>query len=194
MGFFCFIGSCIKRAFLYQILIFFAVLRLLQAFRFHRDFKTRLSQLLKLLHLPQTLLSFQPKNSELVYKIFLITLIVLASLSILGIKFFQFISGLCCIFIAFLYYSPIKDITQLSNLKNKVVNDNLENYLPSLDFMVFASVGLGMIAHCFKCSGKKCDKKKEIKNDEINIELEQKNDKNKTDKKTQKKGKKSKKE
>ena len=37
-------------------------------------------------------------------------------------------------------------------------------------------------------------KKKEIKNDEINIELEQKNDKNKTDKKTQKKGKKSKKE
>ena len=160
MGFFCYFGSCIKRAFLYQTLIFFSVLRLLQAFRFHRDFQTRLSQLFKLLHLSQTLLSFLPSNTELVYKIFLITLKVLASLSILGIKFFQFISGLSCIFIAFLYCSPIKDITQLCNLKNKVVNDNLENYLPSLEFLVFASVDLGMIAHCFKCSGKNCDKKR----------------------------------
>ena len=172
MGFLQFIGSMIKRAFLYQFLIFFAVFRLLEAYRFHRDFQTKLLELVESLHLNKKILKYQPKNTEITYKGFLITLIVLSSFSILGIKCFQFISGLACFFIGLLYYNPIQEFKQLLKLKEKITIDNFQNYLPSIDFIIFVCIGFGMIAHSFKSTIKikKPDDNSE-KQKEVNIEL-----------------------
>jgi hypothetical protein len=167
-----FIGSMIKRAFLYQFLIFFAVFRLLEAFRFHKDFQTKLFELFESLHLNKKILNHLPKDTEILYKVFLITLIVLSSFSILGIKFFQFISGLACFFIGFLYHNPIQDFKQLLKLKEKITVDNIQNYLPSIDFIIFVCIGFGMIAHSFKSTTK--NKKPEdipSKPKNVNIEM-----------------------
>ena len=171
MGFLQFIGSMIKRAFLYQFLIFFAVFRLLEAYRFHRDFQTKLLELVESLHLNKKILNYQPKDTEIAYKSFLITLIVLSSFSILGIKFFQFISGLACFFIGFLYHNPIQDFKQLLKLKEKITVDNIQNYLPSIDFIIFVCIGFGMIAHSFK-STIKTKKPEDIPSKPKNVNIE----------------------
>jgi hypothetical protein len=168
MGFFQLIGSMIKRAFLYQFLIFFAVFRLLEAFRFHKDFQTKLFELFESLHLNKKILNHLPKDTEILYKVFLITLIVLSSFSILGIKFFQFITGLFCILNGFIYHNPIqhfKDFNKTFELSFEFLND----FLPSFQFLIFFGLGCAMIKNSFYYNDKNIYDDK-ISNKQIEME------------------------
>lgn len=148
-----YIINCIKRAFLYQFMIAFSVFRLLDAYKFHTDFLKKLNELVTSLHLNPIMLKVLPDNTEILYKGFLITIIVLAALSILGIRFFQFIAGLACIIIAFIYHNPITEF------RGKIIETQAD-YFPSFTCLLFISLGLGIIANAFSCSN--CEKISEV--------------------------------
>ncbi len=139
--------DCIKRVFLYQFLIFFSILKFSDTYQYSDDFHKNLRFFFKQLHLSPKILQNQVDKKETIYIIFLIILIVISILSIFGIKFVQFICGLSCFFIAFIYYNPSKDY--FLNLKEKISNDNLENNLPSINFIICICIGFAMIANCF---------------------------------------------
>ena len=152
----CCICGFFKRTFLYQILIATSALKLQNAFRYYKQFTGRIAEVLTLLHLPETLLDYLPKNKEMFYKGFFISLIVIASLSILGCKFFKFLSGLSCILLAYLYHNPTSE-----NKEKKFsfdLNSILEN-LPNLEFMLYIGIALAMFGNI--CTGT-CKKEKEV--------------------------------
>ena len=170
MGFFYYIGNCIKRAILYQFLIFFAIFRLNNAYRFYRDFQNKLSDLVSSLHLNPSILNHQPRNKELVYKFYLISLIVISSFSILGIKLFQFFSGILCILTGLIYHNPIRHFTELLAKNEKLTIEKLQEYFPSMDFIIFFSIGLAMLAHSFKTEDKYIDFESDVNNKEDKID------------------------
>ena len=139
MGFFSYIKNCIIRTTLYQFLIFFSISRLLQSHRFYRDFQNKLSDLISSLHLNQRILKYQPKNKEISYKIYLILLIIFPSFSILGFKFFQFFSGLLCILTGLIYHNPLRQINELLAKNEKFNIEKLQDYFPSIEFILFFS-------------------------------------------------------
>ena len=165
MGFFYYIGNCIKRAILYQFLIFFAIFRLNKAYRFYRDFQNKLSDLVSSLHLNSSILDKQPRNKEFVYKFYLISLIVISGFSILGFKFFQFFSGILCILTGLIYHNPIRHFTELLAKNEKLTIEKLQEYFPSMDFIIFFSIGLAMLAHSFKSEDKYIDFVNDIDNE-----------------------------
>ena len=178
--------NIIKRIFLYQFLISFSLLRLPEAFRYYKDFQKKLKILVKSLNLNPSILEYQFQDKEIDYKIFLISLIVLSCFSILNIKFFQFLTGIMCIIVGLIYHNPIDELKELFTSKEKITIDNFQNYLPSLDFIIFLCIGLGMIAHSFQYSIKKNikEKDKEIPNPkEQNIEIPEIKNKNEKKKK-----------
>ena len=165
MSFLGYIGRIIKRAFLYQALIIFAVYRLLIAYRFYRDFERKTIAMVKSFGLPETIVRWknvETLTKEWIYKGFLISLIVLSSLSILGIRFFQFFAGIASILVGFLYFNPIEQL--------KGEKKNVQDYLPKMEFILYFTLGLAMIAHSFKrcCC---CCKKEEVKAEEKKIEM-----------------------
>lgn len=170
MGFKCYLIKTFKRVFLYQALIIFAVFRLLKAFKFYRDFERKTVEMVTLFGLPENLVFWREVDTpakEWIYKGFLIGLIVLSSLSILGVKFFQFLSGIASIIIGFLYYNPIK------YYKEKPIKTP-KDYFPQFEFILYATLGLGMIAQSFHyCCCKAVQKEKEEK--EVKIELTKSN-------------------
>ena len=89
-------------------------------------------------------------------------MIVLSSLSILGIRFFQFLTGIASILVGFLYFNPIEQL--------KGEKKNVQDYLPKMEFILYFTLGLAMIAHSFKrcCC---CCKKEEVKAEEKEIEM-----------------------
>ena len=92
-----------------------------------------------------------------------------------------------CIIVGLIYHNPIDELKELFKSKEKITIDNFQNYLPSLDFIIFLCIGLGMIAHSFQYSIKKNikEKDKEIPNPkEQNIEINE--IKNKKEKKKKK--------
>ena len=145
-----------KRSFLYQYLLLFSILRLTEAFRFHHDFYFRLVNLLKRNGISPNFL--KKIDTEIQYKCFLITIIVLSSLSILGIKIFSIFTGVMSIFIGFLYFYP----------ENKVpfnLNSFKEEF--SIQFFLFITLGFGIISIAFNINeseyAKPFEKTKEIK-------------------------------
>jgi hypothetical protein len=170
MGFFHYFGNCLKRAILYQFLIFFAIFRLNKAYRFYRDFQNKLSDLVSSLHLNSSILDKQPRNKELVYKCYLISLIVISSFSILGFKFFQFFSGILCILTGLIYHNPIRHFTELLAKNEKLTIEKLQEYFPSMEFIIFFSIGLAMLAHSFKTEDKYIDFESDVNNKEDKID------------------------
>ena len=120
--------------------------------------------MIKSFGLPETIVrrkNVETLTKEWIYKGFLISLIVLSSLSILGVKFFQFLTGIASILVGFLYFNPIE---QLKGAKKTV-----QDYLPKMEFILYFSLGLAMIAQSFKrCC---CCKKEEVKAEEQKIEM-----------------------
>ena len=104
----CCICNFFKRSFLYQILIIIAALKLKNAWRYNKEFVKRIGDFLSSINLPENLLNYLPKNNEYTHKGFLISLIVFASFSMLGVNFFKVLSSIGCILLAFLYHNPIK--------------------------------------------------------------------------------------
>ena len=170
MGFFHYFGNCLKRAILYQFLIFFAIFRWNKAYRFYRDFQNKLSDLVSSLHLNSSILDKQPRNKELVYKCYLISLIVISSFSILGFKFFQFFSGILCILTGLIYHNPIRHFTELLAKNEKLTIEKLQEYFPSMEFIIFFSLGLAMLAHSFKTEDKHIDFESDVNNKEDKID------------------------
>lgn len=172
MGFICYLVKTFKRVFLYQALIIFAVFRLLKAFKFYRDFERKTVEMVTLFGLSENVVFWRDVDTpakEWIYKGFLIGLIVLSSLSILGVKFFQFLSGVASIMIGFLYYNPIK------YYKEKQIK-TAKDYFPQLEFILYATLGLGMIAQAFQCCCCCKGVQKEKAEKEVKIELTKNND------------------
>ena len=152
MGFCSYLKNVFKRMFLYQFLIFFAIFRLINAYRFYIDFQAKIG-----LILPTPIYNLQPTDREVSYKAYNISLIVLASLSIVfGCGCCQFLTGLATIFTGFVFYNPIEEF------KAKKIN-SFEDYLPTTYFLVCFVIGLAMISSSFACSG--CQKKEVPKNE-----------------------------
>lgn len=175
MSFCCYLKNCFKRAFLYQLLIIVAVLKLMKAFRFYKEFVEKLNALIVSVGLKEELLSkILPSNKEYLYKGVLIYLIVIASFSILGLKFFQFFSGLSCILFGFIYYNPIPDLKKVFSTTTTYSLDveTFEKFLPNMEFLLFLLAGLAMLGNAFRpcCCEKKEEKKVDIEEVSSNTE------------------------
>ena len=173
----CFICNFFKRAFLYQILIIIAALKLKNAFRYNKDFVERIGDFLSSINLPSTLVNYLPKNKEYTYKGFLIAIIVFASFSMLGVKFFKILSGISCLLLAFLYHNPIFKIKE--QLKGKLACnwEAFNQILPELEFILYICIAFAMFGNVFQenvCSKDKDDDKKdnEDKKESLQEEIE----------------------
>ena len=173
----CCICNFFKRSFLYQVLIIIAVLKLRNAWRYNKDFVERIRNFIHSVNLPDKLLNYLPKKNEYTHKGFLIYLIVIASFSILNVKFFKFLSGISSILLGFLYHNPIPKIREAlkQNKKFSFTLDTLEENLPELEFILYLSIGFAMIADSFAEKVCPVDKdKKEVIGETIVEENEQK--------------------
>ena len=206
----CCFCNFIKRSFLYQILIIIAALKLRNAFRYNKAFVQRIADFLKSVNLPEGWVNYLPKNKEYTHKGFLITLIVLASFSILNLGFFKLLSAIGCILLAFLYHNPIPNIKNLISQKVPCTWATFEQNLPEMEFIIYICLAYAMLANTFSattCDIDKKDKKEEEKINPPTVEENKeapkskkekkeanKNNKNNTNKNTNKKNSKKKKE
>ena len=187
----CCFCNFIKRSFLYQILIIIASLKLKNAFRYNRAFVQRIVDFLTSINLSEKWVEYLPRNKEYTHKGFLITLIVLASFSILNLSFFKVLSAIGCILLGFLYHNPIPNIKNLISKKVPCIWATFEENLPEMEFIIYMCLSFGMLANAFSCST--CNKdtvkeEKEKKEEEKDIPI------NKEEKKEMPKSKKEKKE
>ena len=206
----CCFCNFIKRSFLYQILIIIATLKLRNAFRYNKAFIQRIADFLKSVNLPEGWVNYLPKNKEYTHKGFLITLIVLASFSILNIGFFKLLSAIGCILLAFLYHNPIPNIKNLISQKVPCTWATFEQNLPEMEFIIYICLAFAMLANTFSATTFDIDKKDKKEEEKINPptveEIKEipkskkekkeanKNNKNNTNKNTNKKNSKKKKE
>ena len=161
----CCFCNFIKRSFLYQILIIIATLKLRNAFRYNKAFVQRIADFLYSVNLPERWVEYLPKNKEYTHKGFLITLIVLASFSILNLGFFKILSAIGCILLAFLYHNPIPNIKNLISQKVPCTWATFEQNLPEMEFIIYICLAFAMLANTF--SPTTCDKdKKDTKEEE----------------------------
>ena len=166
----CFICNFFKRAFLYQILIIIAALKLKDAFRYNKDFFNRIVDLLVSLSLPEKLANYLPRNKEYLHKGFLIAIIVFASFSMLGVNFFKILSGVSCLLLAFLYHNPILKLKEAFSKKVVFNLEFVEENLPDLDFILYVCIAFAMFVNA--CSPTECPIDKE-KDEEKPIEEEE---------------------
>ena len=206
----CCFCNFIKRSFLYQILIIIATLKLRNAFRYNKAFIQRIADFLKSVNLPEGWVNYLPKNKEYTHKGFLITLIVLASFSILNLGFFKLLSAIGCILLAFLYHNPIPNIKNLISQKVPCTWATFEQNLPEMEFIIYICLAFAMLANTFSATTCDIDKKDKKEEEKINPptveEIKEipkskkekkeanKNNKNNTNKNTNKKNSKKKKE
>ena len=206
----CCFCNFIKRSFLYQILIIIATLKLRNAFRYNKAFIQRIADFLNSVNLPEGWVNYLPKNKEYTHKGFLITLIVLASFSILNIGFFKLLSAIGCILLAFLYHNPIPNIKNLISQKVPCTWATFEQNLPEMEFIIYICLAFAMLANTFSATTCDIDKKDKKEEEKINPptveEIKEipkskkekkeanKNNKNNTNKNTNKKNSKKKKE
>ena len=144
-----------KRSILYQYLLLFSILRLTEAFRFHHDFYYRLTKLFKKIGITPNFLN--KIDTEIQYKLFLISIIILSSLSILGLKIFIILTGITSIFTGFLYFYPDNSVPfNITSFKEEF----------SIQFLLFITLGIGIISSAFNLNEnlvKKFEKTKDIK-------------------------------
>ena len=157
----CCFCNFIKRSFLYQILIIISSLKLKDAWRYNKVFVQRIVDLLASINLSEKWANYLPKNKEYTHKGFLITLIVLASFSILNLSFFKVLSAIGCILLAFIYHNPIPNIKNIIAKKEPCTWTAFEQNLPEMEFIIYICLAFGMLANAFSCSTCSLDKEKE---------------------------------
>jgi len=171
----CFICNFFKRAFLYQILIIIAALKLKDAYRYNKDFFNRIVDLLESLNLPEQLARYLPRNKEYLHKGFLIAIIVFASFSMLGVNFFKILSGISCLLIAFLYHNPIIKLKEAFSKKVVFNYEFIEENLPDLEFILYVCIAFAMFVNA--CSQDECPKEKDKDENPIEEDNRQNNQK-----------------
>ena len=171
----CFICNFFKRAFLYQILIIIAALKLKDAYRYNKDFFNRIVDLLESLNLPEQLARYLPRNKEYLHKGFLIAIIVFASFSMLGVNFFKILSGISCLLIAFLYHNPIIKLKEAFSKKVVFNYEFIEENLPDLEFILYVCIAFAMFVNA--CSQDECPKEKDKDENQIEEDNRQNNQK-----------------
>ena len=171
----CFICNFFKRAFLYQILIIIAALKLKDAYRYNKDFFNRIVDLLESLNLPEQLARYLPRNKEYLHKGFLIAIIVFASFSMLGVNFFKILSGISCLLLAFLYYNPIIKLKEAFSKKVVFNYEFIEENLPDLEFILYICIAFAMFVNA--CSQEECPKEKDKDENPIEEDNRQNNQK-----------------
>lgn len=167
-----YIINCFKRAMFYQVLIIFAVLRLIDAYRLALDFISQLDDFFRSIKIKPRRMKYYRLDMEDFQKGVMIGIIIIASLSILGIGLFQFASGLICIMIAFVFYNPILEY------QRQTVFKAYTDYLPSTEFIFFIVLGLGMMTNTFSYSS--WEKKKETPEKEVKVEMADQSKRNET--------------
>ena len=119
-------------------------------FYFHKDFEAFVKDLGVHEQL-KGLFKRQERNAEINYKIYMISMIVFAGLSILSIPYTRITRFICAIYALLtgcIYYNPF---TNYKNKKNKKMNfENLGEFLPPIEFFVFFSLFCGIMTHFFK--------------------------------------------
>ena len=174
----CCICRFLKRTFLYQILIVIAALKLQNAFRYNKEFVERISTFLSSINLPKKLVNYLPENKEYTHKGFLISIIVFASFSMLGINFFKILSGICCILLAFLYHNPIFKIKELFKGEMAYNWETFEKNLPELEFILYICIAFAMFGNAFEQKVCQKDQDKDDEKKEKLIEEKEKKDEN----------------
>ena len=112
-------------------------MKLKDAWRYNKAFVQRIVDLLASANLPEKWANYLPKNKEYTHKGFLITLIVLASFSILNLSFFKVLSAIGCILLAFIYHNPIPNIKNLIAKKEPCTWTTFEQNLPEMEFIIY---------------------------------------------------------
>ena len=147
-------------------MIIISSLKLKDAWRYNKAFVQRIVDLLVSANLPEKWANYLPKNKEYTHKGFLITLIVLASFSILNLSFFKVLSAIGCILLAFIYHNPIPNIKNLIAKKEPCTWTTFEQNLPEMEFIIYICLAFGMLANAFSCSTCSLDKDKEKEKEE----------------------------
>ena len=169
-------------------MIIISSLKLKDAWRYNKAFVQRIVDLLASINLSEKWANYLPKNKEYTHKGFLITLIVLASFSILNLSFFKVLSAIGCILLAFIYHNPIPNIKNLIAKKEPCTWTTFEQNLPEMEFIIYICLAFGMLANAFSCSTCSLDKEKEKEEKkeeekEIHIIKEENKEMNKKEKK-----------
>lgn len=160
----CFICNIIKRGFLYEILIAFAVCHMIDAYRYYRGFHRKFIGLLEDAGIYKSVEPIVKKiepTMEINYKIYLISSIVCAGFAILNIKylsFFRILSALFAFLSAFIFYNPIPETKKFFSEKRPLTD--ISGFLPETEFILLFTLGAAMMAHYFKPE-EPCVKKEE---------------------------------
>ena len=143
--------NLVKRILLYQILIYFSLTKFDNNIIISQnDFFNKLYILLTDLGFSNISILNIPEDDDIIFRIILITILTISLLSILNFNLMQFMSGLICILIGFIYYNPFIKINEL-NTKIIIINlFNIDYFIPSLDLLIYICAGIAMIYESIK--------------------------------------------
>ena len=143
--------NLVKRILLYQILIYFSLTKFDNNIIIsQKDFFNKLYILLTDLGFSNISILNIPEDDDIIFRIILITILTISLLSILNFNLMQFMSGLICILIGFIYYNPFIKINEL-NTKIIIINlFNIDYFIPSLDLLIYICAGIAMIYESIK--------------------------------------------
>jgi hypothetical protein len=165
---------CLKRVFIFQSLFLAAYYKTKIIRRGSRFFYKQLSNLLDAINIDFYILRYLGDKED-IFQGFLIILITFAGLGITGFSLFEIIAGLLFILYGFIYHSPLPLIEEYFEGSRRSKSKKLLDFLPSYEFALCFTVGMGMICDAFNTpiledmkneDIKKQDKKIQEKNNE----------------------------
>ena len=142
-----------ERVLLYQILIFGSLCKFYDILNSQKEFIHKLKVLYSDLNLNiNSLSSFMnlPEDDDTFFRIILISIITFSVLSILNFNFMQFISGLICIVIGFIYFNPFKKINELIAQNNELSVVVFCDDILSFELLIYICAGIAMISQAFE--------------------------------------------
>ena len=154
------------RLVLYQSLVILGIYELDRGEYFISPFKDKMKSLSKSLGLPEKLYKQFGIGKTAEFYGFQVYIIVVSVFGSFGIRFFQVLTGLAEIFVAFLYHNPIVEIQNLISKKIPLNTNNFKYYLPSLSCLLYFTLGFLILSDAFRSEEKKeKTETEEIKNE-----------------------------
>jgi len=171
---------CLKRIFIFQSLFIAAYYKTKIIKRGSRFFYKQLSNLLDIIDIDFYILRYLGDKED-IFQGFLIILMVFAGLGITGFFLFEIIAGLLIILYGFIYHSPIPLLEDYFEGSHSSKNKKLLEFLPSVEFALYFTVGMGMICDAFNTPILEDKKIEDVKKPEKNNEHPIKSKKQKKD-------------